>query len=579
MADFTKRTDRSVEFWKDAIRNAQRFQIQYGDSRSWKQYKDYYRHKFPIGVFPVNQMFSIMRSVVAQTYFRNPTVTVTPTKPGLIYQMHAKTVESIDRYLIRELMVKHEIKKMIQDAFLCGISSGFNGYDSEFGWTPSKSQDGNLSLTQFDKKGYRLEYNSFINPGMPWFLRARPDDVIWPWGTQDRYNAEWVALRVLRPLSDLKKDKKYTVPRDLQGSYVPQRSGPEGEVTSDNYFENMQRQIEWVELWQIHDAKTRKIFVLTMNHDKFLRNDIDEMQIEGLPVETLIFNPDTDYIYGIPDARIIEPQLLELNEIRTQAMKFRRVDIPKLLIKKGAIEAEAITKLLDEDVKAVVEIEMGETLSDVVMPLTPGLSGVMQDMAFAADQVRSDVRETVGFSRINVGEFQGKTHVTASEVQNVMQRGDIRMDERRDAVADLLSNIIRKFNQTIFKFWTIPQVIDIVGPDGAKWWIQYSGPELRGEYNIRIDPSSSMPVNPETKKEDALEMIKAWAEMNQGAIAQGQPVPAELQRYFFSQYEGINVDELLSQQGVQPQMGGPNTPIPIPAAAQMLAQKQMGGAR
>ena len=68
-------------------------------------------------------------------------------------------------------------------------------------------------------------------------------------------------------------------------------------------------------------------------------------------------------------------------------------------------------------------------------------------MDFSAEQCRADIREQVGFSRVNVGEFQGKNHVTAEAVRNVMQRGDIRVDERRDAVADVLTNIIRRINQ------------------------------------------------------------------------------------------------------------------------------------
>ena len=76
--------NRKVNWWKDEICNGQRLQMQYGGSRHWNTYKDYYRHNWPKGTLPVNQIFSIMRSMVSQTYFKNPSVTVTPSRPGMI---------------------------------------------------------------------------------------------------------------------------------------------------------------------------------------------------------------------------------------------------------------------------------------------------------------------------------------------------------------------------------------------------------------------------------------------------------------------------------------------------------------
>jgi len=567
----------SVKDWQEEIRSGQRFQTQFGESNKWSQYKKYYRHQFDKNTLPVNLVFSIMRSMVAQTYYRIPSVTVTPTKPGLIYTLHAKLVETIDRWLLRELGTKYEIKKMIQDAFICGIASGFNGYDSEFGWSPKRSEEGvPATLTQFDRKGYRIEYNSYVNPGMPWFLRARPDDVIWPWGTTDKNNAPWVALRILRPLEDIKADRKYKVPTDLSGSHVPYRTGPNGAVKQDYFADVIKGVNDWVELWQIHDARTGKIYAITMNTDDYLRKDIDYMQIDGLPVETLVFNPDPDYIYGVSDAKIIEPQLLELNEIRNQAMKHRRVDLLKVLYKKGALNKAAVEKLLDEDVKAAVEVNVDSSIRDAVMPVSSAIGGILQDMALSAETVRQDIREMVGFSRVNLGEFQGKTHVSASEVNSVMKRGDIRMDERRDAVADLLENIVRKFNQTIFTYWTLPQVRDIVGPDGARYWIQFTGPEIKGEYNIRVDPTSSAPIDPDSKKRDAIEMAKAWAEMNAGRVQQGMPIPKEIQRYFFSQYEGLDIESLLRETGAETQQM-PQVPMSVNDVARSVMSNRRGG--
>ena len=571
--------ERTIDWYKQAVRNGLRFREKYAGSRDWPQYKSYYRHNFKDGVIPVNLVFSILRSIIPQTYFNDPKATVTATRPGIEYELHGRLVEDIDNWLIREVAVKQQIKRMIADAFLCGIANGFSGYDSQYGYSGehSISEDTDATLTQFDVKGNRIEYYSHVNPGMPWFLRARPEDVVYPWGCEGVSNAEWVAMRVFRPLQDIKKDKKYRNTKDLAGSFTQRRTEASG--TDSSELDGQLTDHEWVELWQVHDAKTKEIIGLTMNHDDFLRKGTDDSQIEGLPVESLAFNPDPDYIYGIPDAKIIEPQLLELNEIRTQAMRHRRIDILKLLYKKGVITKDAVNKLMSEHVQAAVEVDMDGSLRDAVLPLSPGASGILADMERAGEVVRSDVREVVGFSRVSTGNYQGKTHVTKAETDVVQWAGQIRMDERRDMVADLLTNIIRKFNQTIFSHWKTPMVRSIVGPDGARWWIQFTGDQIRGEYTYKVDPSNAVPTDPRTKRQEAVEMARGWAEMNQGLIQQGMPVPTEIQRAFFSNFDGIDMDKLMAQLGQGSQFGAgqnPNQAVPPNVAAQLMARSKNG---
>jgi len=563
--------------WVDEVRNAQRFQLKYGEMRTWKTYKDYYRHKFPGGVLPVNLVFSILQSLLSQIVIKQPSVCITALKPGLENFLAAKVKESLSRYFLRERRTKNELKKVIRDNFFCGNGYIIHGYDSEFGFSEdNKLGDENVSLTQFNKKGFKIEFNSYINPGMPWAMRARPDDVVWPWGCDEPNNAEWFALRKIRPLDDLKADPKYKIPTGLSGTQVQIRTSPE-QGTMPDFMDTMLLSKEFIELWEIHDARTGEVIVITENAEESLRQETDQLQIDGLPISMACFNPDPEYIYGVPDTRIIEPQLLELNEIRTQAMKHRRVDIVKLLIKKGVLSPDAINKMMDEDVKAVVETlsEEGDLRSDIVQ-LAGGATGILQDMAMAADLCRQDIREMVGFSRVQQGEFQGKTHVSAAEVGQVMQKSDIRLDDRRDILADLLVDIVRKDLQAVETFWTTKQVVDIVGPDGVKYWVQYTGPQIRGEYDIVIDPNSEETQTPESRKGDAIAMAKAWTEMNMGAVKAGQPVPAEIQRYFFSQFQGVNVEKLLGQQGIQQEMGSAQQPMPIDAAAKMMMQK-MGG--
>jgi len=579
------------KLWQDRILNGLRFQRKVGRSQEWGRFKSYYRHEFAQGTLPVNIMYSVLRSLTPQIVLRNPRVTVTPRKPGPLAELNARIVQKLDNWLLYELMTKRELKKMVADCFFAGTATGFVGYDSMFGYDSALSDPtGQFSMTQFNKKGDKIEVNKGVSPGMPWFLRNRPEDVVFPWGCTDIESSEWVAMRVFRRVTDLKSDKKYSNTTDLQGEVTPIRTNPDGGQIVDlkdlNNF-SPDPDARWVELWQVHNAKTGKVIALTMNSTNLLRNEQDEMQVDGLPCETLSFNPDPDYIYGIPDARIIEPQLLELIDIRTQAMRHRQVDIMKALIKKGALTEAEKQKLKSGDIGAFVEIDSDTGLRDAVLPLNPGVSGILNDLNAMGAVVQGDVREMVGFSRVLMGDYQGKTHVSAAETDAVMQSLNIRLDERRDAMADLLGKVVRKFNSYIFTYWTADKVESIVGPDGAKWWVKFNGPAIKDDYNLIVTPEEGANMDSNTKRKQLLEVAEVWTKMNQGQIQQGVPVPAEIQRALFGNFDdiGLDIDRLIAQSGagnkmseqMQQAMGGMGGSAQQPIAPAQLAAIQSAG--
>lgn len=562
-----------TKLWQDRIYNGLRFQQKVGRSQEWARYKAYYRHEYSQGSLPVNLMFSVLRSLTPQIILRNPKVTATPRKSGQLAELNARIVQKLDNWFIRELMMKRELKKLVGDCFFSGTATGFIGYDSMFGYDSSMADpSGAFTMSQFNKKGDRIEWNKGVQPGMPWFLRSRPEDVVFPWGCTGIESADWIAMRVFRRVVDLQADKKYKNTQDLTGDIVPVRTYPEGGRLQDwkdatNFSPDPAAR--WVELWQVHDARSGQVLALTMqNANDLLRKDTDDMQVNGLPADTLTFNPDPDYIYGIPDARIIEPQLLELMDIRTQAQKHRQIDLIKSLIKKGALTAEEKLKLKSGDIGAFVEIDTEGDLRNSVYPLNPGVGGILNDLNQMGEVVQGDVRDMVGFSRILQGEYQGKTHVTSAETQAVMQSANIRLDERRDAVVDMLTRIVSKFNAYIFKYWTADRVESIIGPDGAKYWIKYNGKEIADDYDLIIEPEEGTNLDTQSKRNQYLDVVKIWGEMNQGAMQAGMPVPNEIQRVMFNQFDdlGLDIDKLVAQTQAGNQMAQQN----------MMAQK-MGG--
>jgi len=210
-----------------------------------------------------------------------------------------------------------------------------------------------------------------------------------------------------------------------------------------------------------------------------------------------------EYYWGPSDVQIIEPQQLEVNEARTQAMYHRRVALIKFLIEEGRMDDSEVDKMLSENVAPACFVKGAPR--EVVSLLQPHMP---QDINQWTEIIRSDVRELLGHSKQQMGELPPGRR-TAKEIDVVQRAHDIRMDERRDIVADALGKLVRKINQVIFDRWDQTQVAQVVGVDGAKYWVEYDKKNIAGEYDIKVDVESMTPMTKAAKKRDILQVIQA----------------------------------------------------------------------
>lgn len=490
-----------VDDWKQKIRAGIAYRKKYSRENHWKDFRKMYRGDWKDKITPVNKIFSYGRMLVPKVYFRAPRVTITATHPSMV--AHARLVEAIDALLIRELTLKRTLKKGVIDTYLCGVSPIKLGFDSEFGYVPDQSIDADGStVSQTSKKdGDFIEYRENVKPGMPWALRCQPEDVIVPWGTEDASNLQWVAHRILRPLDDIKQDAKYKNTSNLVGTRTPDVDGQNREVFRPK--EDQDKDILYGELFEIRDARSRRM--ITICEDEVLLNQPDPLQIDGLPYEFLVFNDDPQYFWGVPDAFILQPLQKELNDTTTQISSHRGISLLKFLVKKGALSEAAKQALLSGEVGPLVEVESEiDNIMAAVYALQPHIP---PDLYQAATAAVNGMRESLGFSSMEqFAGYQG-TPRSASETMTVTSDLEQRISERRDILGDSLASIVRKWNQFIFKFWTTEKVVRVVGPEGEWSWVRYTGDQLRGEYNMFVDPDSGMPMSRALKMQSAKDMF------------------------------------------------------------------------
>ena len=505
-----------IEKWVDLIEAGTRYKEDYGNSKNWPTYRNYGRGIFSgynstaSGILPYNVTYAMGRTLVPNIYFRNPYITTSSRyKPGLALQ--AKLLEAVDNWLIQELAIKQAFKTAVMDCYYTNRGIIKVGYDSLAGSIDTgrsihaKLRDilkpDNSVYNTGKKKGEKVEYNVNVKPGMPWAIRVMPDYFIVPFGVRSLDECPWVDHVVIRPTKDVKDDPVYKNTADLEGSHVSQLNK---KYHNNKFFQDLMKDVDLCEIHEIRDFKKGEIKTFVPGHDKWIREpQEDKLQLEGLPFVDFTFNEDTEYYWGPSDVQIIEPQQLEVNEARTQAMYHRRVALIKFLIEEGRMDDSEVDKMLSENVAPACFVKGAPR--EVVSLLQPHMP---QDINQWTEIIRSDVRELLGHSKQQMGELPPGRR-TAKEIDVVQRAHDIRMDERRDIVADALGKLVRKINQVIFDRWDQTQVAQVVGVDGAKYWVEYDKKNIAGEYDIKVDVESMTPMTKAAKKRDILQVIQA----------------------------------------------------------------------
>lgn len=500
----------TIENWAKWIEQAAHYRKHFGGSEEWQTYRDYYRGLFPgMGtvkgeVLPYNITYAQLEVLVPNVCLRNPYIFVSPRKQSmgdLGNQVHAKIVESLDNWLIQELKIKQQMRTAVRHAYFCGRGIFKVGYDA-----PTSGEEervySELGLEGVEELAERRKALG-VQPGMPWVICIDPDHFLVSFGARTLDDAEWADHIIIRQLEDVKADKLYKNTSKLEGTHM------ESSLMNPNkvqFYEELSKHIDWVEIHEIRHARSEQLIGFVQGHDKFVRGpQDDELQIEGLPFVDFVFNEDTEYYWATPDVRIFEPQQLEMNDARTQAMHLRRRALLRLIGRKNALSKGERAKLLSNEPVVYLEAEAGANIQNDFMALQ---LHIPQDLPLWTNQIRSDVREIMGFGRQQMGEAPPGRR-TAQEMRIVQQGADIRLSARREAVADAYADILRKVNQIVFTMWSRREVIQVIGVEGAVYWVDFDPASIQREYDLKIDVESMVPQTKALRKQELMQLIQA----------------------------------------------------------------------
>lgn len=566
-------------WWMEQIRKGIEFRNKRTYQKSWAQWRKFYRGEYTSGVLPDNVFFKMLRTMIPRVYFRNPSVTISPRRRqqgSIEYYVMAMLLEQVDNALFDRMRLKQTMKKAVMDGFLYGTGVLKLGYGAQFTSTPDLAEPTDAPA---GKHGHRVEYHSFVLPDTPWVLRVPTGRFIVPNYALDWPSCRWAAHEELRHVDDVRNDDRLQHVADINAGVLTS--------SADDATTKLGDQVSLVE---VRDKKSGEVFILApTQRDKVLAQDDDLLQFENrLPFFPIQFNGDDEYFWATPDAKILEPHQVEMNEIRRITRAHRKLSILKWMVREGGVSVDEIMKLLTTDeIGAVVKVDKdAQSFEQVIKEFTAGdiPAGVLK----AQEIEDQTIQEILGLGVNQFGEYApGSSDRSATEAMIVNQATQIRTDERRDVMADTIVDLTEHLNHVVLSQWQGEQLVAIVGPEGQDLWVKFKAQDIKSlEYDVKVDPDSSIPETKAVRLQKT-QMLYAAAQQDQNFDKR------KIAIRFVQELEGPAGIDLLSQpqqtaaQPGQPgQMGAPGQPGSSPqqpmsaheligALAQRAGQKEV----
>jgi hypothetical protein len=215
------------------------------------------------------------------------------------------------------------------------------------------------------------------------------------------------------------------------------------EIERDEYADD-----ERVTLCEMWDFETGLVTIFPKGRgDVILHQRINPLMLNAdledrSPFKPLLVRKDSSQFEGIGDMRMISPALTELDTYRTMLSQYIERSIPKIngpeegLTEKGknALKSQVMGELVG------TQGVDGSAYSVLQPPPLPSEAFEMQD------RIQVEMKEGTGVSEPMRGVFTTK-RTTATEVQTVTDRGDMRQSERRSALEDWYISIARTMLQ------------------------------------------------------------------------------------------------------------------------------------
>lgn len=548
-----------LKYWEKKLEAARIWRQRFGWEYQWDDSLKYWRDEAwdRKRDLPYNIGQSLGMAQLPALYYNNPYIIVSTENQKLTE--HCLIVESVLNTLVYGMNVQDEFEEMTLDAFTMGRGIGQIGYIK--GFIAPESFEQALRETHIFSRSISSTqtHDMRVRDNAAWFRRIDPEDALIPYGVRRLEEAPWFTIRHRRRVEDLKNDPRISVSnKELERFKSAVKSEDSTELYDSEIMREGSVEHDYLEYWEIWCFQDGTVGAMIPGYDKWLSKPTEEGDAEllrfGLPFESFGFIPDTRRFWWEPELLAMEPQLLEMSATRKQAQEHRKVSVLKILMESDLLEPDEFEKLLQGTVGGIVKVNPSS--KDIKGRIADIKGYIPPELLQWHREIRDDIRERIGFSRMDLGAEMPTSHRTAAEVRQVSAKSDSRLQWKRKQIARSFTSMVRKLLMIIFENWTGQQVVPIVGKDMSIYYVEFEPQELASEYSLRVDVESMRPKSRDERVAQLASLLNMTANMpvNHGYLLQ----------LLMRNFEWINVAKVLPQA-----QGGPMNPA-------QFAQTQSG---
>lgn len=547
-----KTEEEQVAVWKTRLDSSKDFMLKNfkKNSERWrKMFKGEHWGKVAntkSDLIVVNYVYSILKSIIPQTYYQDPYFDVKADDP--VWMLAEQLAEDALNEGWRQIKAKLTIKRVQLDQLVMGFGAAQLGYSFI---TENDYSKPNLDLG--------LDYSEMVKEDEAFFLRVSTNDILPDDKAKHFSEMKWLATRYYLPYKTAQEQfniKGKLEPTSMHNLDYYSKYAPK---TSDPMFKEI---FQLVEIWQIQDLERDKFYYVTDGYDKFMAVQDNKYDF-GFNTKLFWVNDCPDELLPISDVSQIEDLVMELNKTRTQLLNHRRKIQRKILYETGAFKTkEDVNRLLNDDDMQAVEMKDGALSSQAqrVLIVQPG---VVPAEFYKIDEINKDDIYQVSGVGANQMAAEGTVAKTATESSIIERNANLRNVERIDAMNDYcetvgrcLLSIMQKFQNRKTSFYNRQKM----------QWVQFTNEDIAGNYSVSIKVGSMQRPNESMQNEILMNVMPKFIVMSN---PDGSPV-FNVQEIFRSimkksGFSETEVSKMINQGVSQNVIQNPNTQNVIPS--------------
>jgi hypothetical protein len=514
--------------YREKIEQSRRWRREDNYDKTWKRMIDMYRGKHFLNSSDedrmlINDAFATINVIWPSVSVNHPKITVNARR----YEDAPKAIvtEEVVNYWWRHYECQSEFRRAVKDMLIVGhgwLKTGYRFVEK----TEGEEYD---TADELAAPESITESEIIITEDRPFVERISPFDVFVDADATSISDMRWIAQRIRRPLTDVKKDKRYN-------SQARKEASP-SHYTKWGQDGNMPRRSEkaedgYVEIWEFYDIDRGTISIFCDGSDKFLVTPSEIPFAFGHPFVMLRNYEIPEHFYPMGELEAIEPLQMELNETRTQMMNHRKRFSRKWLYKESAFDAEGRSALESDEDNVLVPVISEEGLGGVVAPMPAVISP--PEFYNQSSLITNDIDRISGISEYARGALP-EIRRTATEAGIIQDAANARASDKLAIIEKAIADAARRLVMLAQQYMTGEQAVRVAGKDATNVWVDFDRDYIQGEFDFEVEGGSTQPVNESFRRQMALQVVDAMAPFAQAGILD----MAKLATYVLQQGFGI----------------------------------------